>query len=162
MIKKLIFLTFFVVLLSACVEKPLCTQPYFEYKQGECCLDENNNKICDRDEQKEEAPAQPLLPEEKTEQITLPEKTETSVEQTEEEQTTTEDPLIIGREKILNTLVTKVKSVQYTYEGHTFFVKPPNVGIVLDTIKPAGVDEEDNSLYIDTVYLDMVTKDALR
>ena len=28
-----------------------CNKPYFEYKSNDCCLDFNDNKICDRDEQ---------------------------------------------------------------------------------------------------------------
>lgn len=28
----------------------LCTPPYFEYKTGECCLDDNSNQLCDVDE----------------------------------------------------------------------------------------------------------------
>jgi len=27
-----------------------CNQPYFEYKSGDCCLDTNDNNICDSDE----------------------------------------------------------------------------------------------------------------
>lgn len=30
--------------------QPFCPQPYFEYKAGECCLDKNDNRICDKDE----------------------------------------------------------------------------------------------------------------
>jgi hypothetical protein len=28
-----------------------CNPPYFEYQTGQCCLDSNNNSICDIDEQ---------------------------------------------------------------------------------------------------------------
>ncbi len=28
----------------------LCDQPYFEYKAGECCLDENSDQVCDIEE----------------------------------------------------------------------------------------------------------------
>ena len=31
-------------------QKPVCNAPYFEYKENECCLDSNNNKICDINE----------------------------------------------------------------------------------------------------------------
>lgn len=33
--------------------KSICNDPYFEYKEGECCLDSNNNSICDKDETQE-------------------------------------------------------------------------------------------------------------
>jgi len=30
--------------------EPTCTKPYFEYQLGVCCLDLDNNKVCDSDE----------------------------------------------------------------------------------------------------------------
>ena len=30
--------------------KAICNKPYFEFKLGECCLDKDNNQICDADE----------------------------------------------------------------------------------------------------------------
>lgn len=43
------------VLISSCttgtvIKKPFCKPPYIEYKAGECCLDQDDNKICDEDE----------------------------------------------------------------------------------------------------------------
>jgi len=35
-------------------EEPLCKSPYIEYKKGDCCVDSNNNKICDNDEEEKE------------------------------------------------------------------------------------------------------------
>ena len=35
------------------IEKPLCSSPYIEYQKGNCCLDSNNNSICDNDEKNE-------------------------------------------------------------------------------------------------------------
>lgn len=43
----------FSVFLVGCAnqaEKPLCSSPYIEYQAGNCCLDANNNSICDKDE----------------------------------------------------------------------------------------------------------------
>lgn len=40
-------------------ELPLCNKPYFEFKKSFCCLDSNNNKICDSDEKKQELPRYP-------------------------------------------------------------------------------------------------------
>ena len=34
-------------------QAPLCNSPYIEFKNGECCLDSNSNKICDLDETKQ-------------------------------------------------------------------------------------------------------------
>ncbi len=28
----------------------ICSSPYFEFKAGECCLDENSNQVCDSEE----------------------------------------------------------------------------------------------------------------
>lgn len=47
------------VLISGCaqiqtnqqIKEFLCKTPYIEYKTGECCLDANSNRICDKDEQ---------------------------------------------------------------------------------------------------------------
>jgi hypothetical protein len=39
-------------------ETVLCSPPYFEFRAGECCLDENNNEVCDAEEV-------PKFPEEK-------------------------------------------------------------------------------------------------
>lgn len=36
------------------VEQPTCKTPYIEFKVGECCLDTNNNAVCDTDETTEE------------------------------------------------------------------------------------------------------------
>ena len=38
------------------LETPACTAPYFEYNDNECCLDLNDNKICDVDETLPELP----------------------------------------------------------------------------------------------------------
>jgi hypothetical protein len=53
-------LVLLVVLLIGCSpikpiigEESACKGAYFEYKSGECCLDQNNNSICDLDEVKE-------------------------------------------------------------------------------------------------------------
>lgn len=35
-------------------EESLCSPPYIEYKKGECCLDKDNNSICDKDEEDKE------------------------------------------------------------------------------------------------------------
>lgn len=44
------------ILISGCaqiqtnqqIKEPLCKSPYIEYKSGECCLDSNNNGICEQ------------------------------------------------------------------------------------------------------------------
>lgn len=35
---------------GSAVKQTICNTPYFEYKAGECCLDQNTNSICDTDE----------------------------------------------------------------------------------------------------------------
>jgi hypothetical protein len=41
---------FCLLVLVGCSQKELCKSPYFEFKSGECCLDYDNNSICDKDE----------------------------------------------------------------------------------------------------------------
>tara|TARA_Y100000310_G_scaffold246869_1_gene252304 strand:- start:9052 stop:9828 length:777 start_codon:yes stop_codon:yes gene_type:complete len=56
--KKLTLILFLLTILfiSACSKGPIITEesfckiPYLEYKKGECCLDQNNNILCDTDE----------------------------------------------------------------------------------------------------------------
>ncbi len=36
------------------VKEQACSPPYIEYKAGECCLDQNNNSVCDKHEEDEE------------------------------------------------------------------------------------------------------------
>jgi len=46
-----LFLAIIIVFISGCTTKEtICNKPYYEYKTGDCCLDENDNKICDKDE----------------------------------------------------------------------------------------------------------------
>lgn len=50
--KKIILFGFLIIgifILSGCVPKTTCNEPYI-VKGNECCLDQNNNKICDEDE----------------------------------------------------------------------------------------------------------------
>jgi len=40
-----------ILILSSCAtSQPICNAPYYEYKAGDCCLDTNQNQICDIDE----------------------------------------------------------------------------------------------------------------
>jgi|SRR3989344_768302 len=55
--RYMIFLLLFsIIFISACAketviqESSFCKTPYFEYKVGECCLDQNSNSVCDNDE----------------------------------------------------------------------------------------------------------------
>lgn len=50
-------------------ESPLCTPPYFEYKKGDCCLDQNGNQICDSDEKQDEPTENEELPDTPKEQV---------------------------------------------------------------------------------------------
>ena len=50
-----VFLAIIIVFISGCITtETVCNKPYYEYKTGECCLDENDNKICDKDEVEKE------------------------------------------------------------------------------------------------------------
>jgi len=51
--KSLLFIPFVlaILILTGCAQnQPLCKTPYFEFQEGQCCLDENNNSMCDNDE----------------------------------------------------------------------------------------------------------------
>jgi hypothetical protein len=53
--KRIVLLLILLFLFSCSYQKEdsfFCSPPYFEWKAGECCLDENDNKICDADEKK--------------------------------------------------------------------------------------------------------------
>lgn len=41
-------LTIFLILILGC--QSICKEPYIEYKKGDCCLDKNEDNICDKDE----------------------------------------------------------------------------------------------------------------
>ena len=46
-----VFLVIVLFFIIGCITTgTVCNKPYYEYKTGECCLDENDNKICDKDE----------------------------------------------------------------------------------------------------------------
>lgn len=44
------------------VDAPLCSSPYFEYRQGDCCLDLDGNKVCDHDQKKLKDPGEIIQP----------------------------------------------------------------------------------------------------
>jgi hypothetical protein len=75
---------------GAAVKETACNSPYFEYKQGDCCLDKNTNSICDSDEDSTETTT------ETTETTT--ETTETTTETTETETETTEVEITVDDE----------------------------------------------------------------
>ncbi|MCK5023347.1 MAG: hypothetical protein KAS04_04195 [Candidatus Aenigmarchaeota archaeon] len=55
-------LIFLIMIFSGCVQQssgPTCNSPYI-VKGYECCLDQNNNNICDSDEQTTEQPTKPV------------------------------------------------------------------------------------------------------
>jgi len=62
--KQTILLLILVILLAACTQstqsEPLCKSPYIEYKVGDCCLDANDNNICDTDEKQPEPKSEPV------------------------------------------------------------------------------------------------------
>lgn len=54
-----VFVIIVLIALTACqpsnqIQASLCKQPYFEWQQGMCCLDQNGNKICDEHERIEQ------------------------------------------------------------------------------------------------------------
>ena len=65
--KSLIFgiLISIILISGAGCEKSKCNSPYFEYETGKCCLDKNDNKICDNDE-KDYQPVQAITVEDCT------------------------------------------------------------------------------------------------
>lgn len=58
--KQIFFLLSLLVFLIGCTtqegtKQEVCEKPYFEFREGECCLDEDGSGICDREEE------QPLI-----------------------------------------------------------------------------------------------------
>jgi len=49
----LVGLLVFTLFLMGCSPQSICKEPYLEYKKGDCCLDSDNNGICDQDEDKQ-------------------------------------------------------------------------------------------------------------
>tara|TARA_Y100000310_G_scaffold343572_1_gene451862 strand:- start:785 stop:1480 length:696 start_codon:yes stop_codon:yes gene_type:complete len=90
--KKMVIFTFLLVAIisisgcgdkddvtGAAVKDSVCNAPYFEYKQGDCCLDKNANSICDSDEDiVEEATTETA-----TEEVTVEAPAVTEVEEVE-------------------------------------------------------------------------------
>ncbi|MCK4491416.1 MAG: lamin tail domain-containing protein [Candidatus Altiarchaeales archaeon] len=59
------------VFICGCVSTgTVCNKPYYEYKVGECCLDKDGNRVCDRDEVVPAQPGSTAASTEATEKIT--------------------------------------------------------------------------------------------
>ena len=64
--KKLLIILLFILafIITACkinpVQEPVCNKPYI-LVGTECCLDQNDNSICDKDEVKQEQPEQETI-----------------------------------------------------------------------------------------------------
>ncbi|MBI2667981.1 hypothetical protein HYX17_04410 [Candidatus Woesearchaeota archaeon] len=90
--KKVVIVLFLLTTLfiSACSkevvnESSFCKKPYFEFKKGECCLDNNNNSVCDESEPKEEVKSEMPAPEQdKVEEAVVEEIKEPVITQPEE------------------------------------------------------------------------------
>ncbi len=57
MAKILIIITSTILLLVLGCSAPDCSTNYFPYKSNDCCLDQNHNLVCDRDETPEQQQA---------------------------------------------------------------------------------------------------------
>ena len=108
---------FLLILATACIEiqqdeseDGLCKPPYIEFKEGECCLDKNNNQICDNDEIEEKVP-------EKQEIVEKQEVQETEIVQLEEEET---EEIIPAKKPtgIIYELLEKVPNKYWYYTAH--------------------------------------------
>jgi len=108
--KSLLLLT--ILLLAACTPAPVCNEPYI-LVGNECCLDENNNNICDRDDPK---------PELKLEDVKEEQVTQGELEVLEEAKKLT------AAEQMLDLIDQRVKSYTFIttydkYDGSTWFIK---------------------------------------
>lgn len=112
---------FLLILATACIEiqqdkseDTLCKQPYIEFKEGECCLDKNNNQICDNDEvENNMSGKQEAGPVTEKEIIEQKEILQAPAEEQEENNMTEEKPA-----GIINELLEKVPDKYWYYTAH--------------------------------------------
>ena len=153
---KYLFLIFAILVISGCSQETICNKPYI-LVGNDCCLDANDNNICDSDEQEQkETIVEEITSTEEIEEEPMPEPVE-EVTPTPEEQEM-EDSV----KELLTKAKTKVKSYSYTYFG------PPNEAKGIDFTYKANVlkvdyssiqrDERQNPYY--TVYLYLDSKNA--
>jgi len=117
-------LLIFLILVTSCVQvseqtektnktDTLCKAPYYEWKTGECCVDSNQNQICDNDEK--------TVEKEVTEPPVQTDKKTTTTKQESTPQINTQDML----EKALDQVVKiTVNAGDETYIGSGFLVSP--------------------------------------
>ncbi len=152
--KKLLIILFLLSLLfiSSCAkevikESSFCKKPYFEFRKGECCLDNNDNSICDSDEVKEE-------PKEEIKEV----KEEPKVEEAIEEPKITEPDLLeeatynltIGDTAKFNKIEIKLLNLNIGENLYADFDIGGKKITVFDTKNEDIVG--DVSLYIDSIF----------
>jgi len=150
---KLYLFLILAILVSSCSQTIKCNKPYILVGK-ECCLDSNDNSICDTDEPEqksvEEVEIQSELEEEK-----ISEKVEEETHELEEEMNNSVIELLIKAK-------TKVNSYSYTYFG------PPDEARGIDFTYKSNIlkaeysstQKDDRLNLYDTVYLNLNTKNA--
>ena len=154
--KKVVIALFLLTTLfiSACAkevvnESSFCKKPYFEFKKGECCLDNNNNYVCDESEPKEEVKSKMPVPEQdKVEEAVVEEIKDPVITQPEEPKEET-FKMSVGDTVKFNKLEIKLLELNIGENLNAVF----DVGGKKTTIfNTKNIDiVGDFSLYIDTI-----------
>ena len=149
--KLYVFLIFGLLLVIGCTQEIECNKPYI-LVGAECCLDANDNNICDNDEVIQETTSEE----------------ETSLEEIEEQLEIEETPEVQEQEmedsvkELLTKAKTKVKSYSYTYFGPPDEAKGIDFTYKSNILKASysSTQRDDRQNPYDTVYLDLNTKNA--
>ncbi|MBS3175731.1 hypothetical protein J4457_00675 [Candidatus Woesearchaeota archaeon] len=163
----IVLIVLIMIPLSACSGQKTCKKPFFEFVEGQCCIDENDNEKCDRDEtqiQEETSVEQPneSVKEEPPSTVKVKE-VEEKVEETKTTElngTTSEAAGEKPWHRVVLNFEKKVRSVAYTLKDNKVYVKPPYMSIELENLVQAGETEKEEIVYVDTVYLDPANRVA--
>ena len=164
--KWLIILLLLCIALSACSSSKTCTAPFYEFEKGVCCLDENNNKVCDRDEGQNGTLGTKEIAKESTSSKdgqTMKENASIVNVSAKNEKGTIMQPdeklsPQASKEKILKMFDSKVNSISYNNELGRVLIKFPYVSLQLKNTRV--VDYDKDTVYIDTLYLNMQNRTA--
>jgi len=157
------------ILLVACVpatEQVICTSPYIEH-EGKCCMDVNENSVCDDSEETEEFEKveekviETVKEEPKEEMKEEPETTtDETTEETPAEQPAEEPKRELPKtqlEELMAAYAQKVKSYTYWYESDKYLIRGDKTKVRLaNVVKITNSDIAGKHyplFYIDNVYL---------
>lgn len=159
------------IFLAACMpleEQVICTSPYTEY-DGACCIDMNENGVCDDQEELdgfekvEEKVIEQVKEEPIKEEVKEEVKEEPPVEEVKEEPKRELPKTKL--EELMATYAQKVISYTYTFKGDKWIVRGDQTRIKLgDVVRLNSIDlggQHYSIFYVDNVYLDSPNRKAV-